>query len=62
MQLPHAACGNENLLEAHAVELLDVRRFGELLLEREVGVEHRQVTVGLLVADRIAGEAVSGLS
>ena len=23
MQLPHAACGNENLLEAHAVQLLD---------------------------------------
>ena len=62
MQLPHAACGNENLLEAHAVELLDVLRFGELLLEREVGVEHREIAVGLLVGDRVVGEAVAGVS
>ena len=46
-------------LLGHAVEALDVRRFGELLLEREVGVEHRQVAVGLLFGDRVAGQAVA---
>ena len=45
----------------HAVDLLGVFRFGELLLEREVGVEHREIAVGLLVGDRVVGEAVAGV-
>ena len=45
----------------HAVHLLDMFRFGELLFEREVRVEHRQIAIGLLLGDRVAGEAVAGV-